>query len=46
MSKQKIYIKRWGEGSSRLEFRGHTLMLIVYTQGQVKQADEGEVTTH
>ena len=26
--------------------RGHALMLIVYTQGQVKQAGEGEVITH
>ena len=33
-------MKRGGEGSSRWELKGHTLMLIVYTQKQVKQADE------
>ena len=39
-------MKRGGEGSSRGELRGNTLILIVYTQEQVKQADEGEVTAH
>ena len=40
MNEQKIYIKKGEEGSLIWELKEHTLMLIVYTQKQVKQANE------